>query len=88
MRLLSYDTDKGPRCGVLHGSEIVDVSGLLGTTGHPLRDVRSLLEQGDDAIERVDEALAKDNSASRVPLSGVQLRSPVIQPPTVRDFIV
>lgn len=88
MRLLSYDTNNGPRCGVLQGNDIVDVSSLLGTGGHPLRDVRALLEQGDDAIERVREALAKDSSASRVPLSGAQLRSPVIQPPTVRDFIV
>ncbi|MEO2142041.1 MAG: hypothetical protein ABGX63_07660, partial [bacterium] len=88
MRLLSYDTDKGPRCGVLQGEEIVDVSALVGTSGHPLRDVRALLETGDDAIERVREALAKDTSAPRVALSGIQLRSPVIQPPTVRDFIV
>ena len=88
MRLLSYDTGNGPRCGVIQGDEIVDVSALVGTSGHPLRDVRALLEQGNNPIERVSEALAKDTSAPRVPLAGTQLRSPVIQPPTVRDFIV
>ena len=88
MRLLSYDTGNGPRCGVIQGDDIVDVSALVGISGHPLRDVRALLEQGNNPIDRVSEALAKDAPASRVPLAGTQLRSPVIQPPTVRDFIV
>ena len=88
MRLLSYDTGNGPRCGVIQGDDIVDVSALVGISGHPLRDVRALLEQGNNPIDRVSEALAKDAPATRVPLAGTQLRSPVIQPPTVRDFIV
>ena len=88
MRLLSYDTGNGPRCGVIQGDDIVDVSALVGISGHPLRDVRALLEQGNNPIDRVSEALAKDAPASRIPLAGTQLRSPVIQPPTVRDFIV
>ena len=88
MRLLSYDTGNGPRCGVIQGDDIVDVSALVGISGHPLRDVRALLEQGNNPIDRVSEALAMDAPATRVPLAGTQLRSPVIQPPTVRDFIV
>ena len=88
MRLLSYDTGNGPRCGVIQGDDIVDVSALVGISGHPLRDVRALLEQGNNPIDRVSEALAKDAPAPRVQLAGTQLRSPVIQPPTVRDFIV
>ena len=88
MRLLSYDTGNGPRCGVIQGDDIFDVSALVGISGHPLRDVRALLEQGNNPIDRVSEALAKDAPASRVPLAGTRLRSPVIQPPTVRDFIV
>ena len=88
MKLLTYETDKGPRCGVLQAENIVDVTGLVGSNGHIIRDVRGLLELGDSPIERVREALDKDTSASRLPLSGVKLLSPILQPPTVRDFIV
>ena len=88
MKLLTYETDKGPRCGVLQAENIVDVTGLVGSNGHTIRDVRGLLELGDSPIERVREALDKDTSASRLPLSGAKLLSPIVQPPTVRDFIV
>ena len=88
MKLLTYETDKGPRCGVLQAENIVDVTGLVGSNGHTIRDVRGLLELGDSPIERVREALDKDPSASRLPLSGTKLLSPIVQPPTVRDFIV
>ncbi|MEE3245882.1 MAG: fumarylacetoacetate hydrolase family protein [Chloroflexota bacterium] len=88
MKLLTYETDKGPRCGVLQAENIVDVTGLVGSNGHIIRDVRGLLELGDSPIERVREALDKDTSASRLPLSGTKLLSPIVQPPTVRDFIV
>ena len=88
MKLLTYETDKGPRCGVLQAEKIVDVTGLVGSNGHIIRDVRGLLELGDSPIERVREALDKDTSASRLPLSGTKLLSPIVQPPTVRDFIV
>ena len=88
MKLLTYETDKGPRCGVLQAENIVDVTGLVGSNGHTIQDVRGLLELGDSPIERVREALDKDTSASRLPLSGVKLLSPIVHPPTVRDFIV
>jgi hypothetical protein len=29
MKLLTYETDKGTRCGVLQGEQVVDVSDLL-----------------------------------------------------------
>ena len=56
MKLLTYETDKGPRCGVLQAENIVDVTGLVGSNGHIIRDVRGLLELGDSPIERVREA--------------------------------
>ena len=88
MKLLTYETGNGPRCGVLQAENIVDVTGLMGSNDHTIRDVRELLELGNSPIERVREALDKDTSASRVPLSGAKLLSPIVQPPTVRDFIV
>ena len=88
MKLLTYETDSGPRCGVLQDGQILDVSALLGMSGHHLRDVRALLEQGDSPLDQVRDALAKDNSVQKLPLADVKLLAPVIQPPTVRDFIV
>ena len=88
MKLLTYDKGLGPRCGVLQDTRVVDVSDLTGISGHPLGDVRALLEQGNSPLDRVRDALARNTSASSTPLADVQLRAPIIQPPTVRDFIV
>ena len=88
MKLLTYDKGVGPRCGVLQDTRVVDVSDLTGISGHPLGDVRALLEQGNSPLDRVRDALARNTSASSTPLADVQLRAPIIQPPTVRDFIV
>ena len=43
MKLLTYDTGSGPRCGVLQDDVVVDVTALLGCA-QPLRDARALLE--------------------------------------------
>ena len=88
MKLLTYDKGLGPRCGVLQDTRVVDVSDLTGISGHPLGDVRALLEQGNSPLDRVRDALARNTSASSTPVADVQLRAPIIQPPTVRDFIV
>ncbi len=85
MKLLTYDSGSGPRCGVLSDELVVDVSALLGVD-QTLRDVRALLELGNAPIERVRDALASDIAAPAVPLPMAPLRAPVLQPPTVRDF--
>ena len=38
MKLLTYDTGTGPRCGVLQDDHVVDVTALLGAP-QTLRDV-------------------------------------------------
>ncbi len=88
MKLLTYDKGAGPRCGVLRDDQVVDVSDLAGISGDPLRDVRALLEQGNSPLDRVRDALARNTSASSTPVADVQLRAPILQPPTVRDYIV
>ena len=86
MKLLTYDSGSGPRCGVLRDEHAVDVTALLGAD-QTLRDVRALLELGDGVLNRVRDALARDSGAPSVPLDEVRLRAPVLQPPTVRDFM-
>ena len=86
MKLLTYDTGSGPRCGVLRDDQVVDVTALLGAD-QTLRDVHALLEHGDSPLDRLRDALAKNFAAPCVPLDSVRLRSPVLRPPTVRDFM-
>ena len=86
MKLLTYDTGSGPRCGVLRDDQVVDVTALLGAD-KTLRDLRALLELGDSPLDRVQDALASNIAAPTVPLDGVRLRAPVLQPPTLRDFM-
>ena len=87
MKLLTYDTGAGPRCGVLQGDAIVDVTALLGEQ-RTIRDVGALLNLDDGAVERVGDALAGGATSLAVAADGVRLHSPILQPPTVRDFIV
>ncbi len=87
MKLLTYDTGAGPQCGVLQDDRVVDVSTLLGVP-QGLRDVQALLELGDSPIDRVRDALSRSAAPSGVPLESVRLRPPILQPPTVRDFMV
>ena len=63
MKLLTYDSENGPRCGVLRGDDVVDVAELLGVN-QPLQDVRALLELSDFAVEQVRTALESSSSAT------------------------
>src|SRR6185503_18492915 len=63
------------------------VASLLGSQGE-LRDVRALLELPNDPLRRLQAALGSANSAQGIPLANVRLRAPILQPPTVRDFMV
>src|ERR671937_774331 len=85
MKLLTYDAGTGPRAGVLQDTDVVDATTLLGAGGI-LRDLRAVLELGDDAVARLGDALRRVH-APRVPLDQVRLRAPILQPPTVRDHI-
>ena len=87
MKLLTYDTGAGPRCGVLQGDHVVDVTALLGAN-QTLRDVQALLETGNSAIDQVGDALGRSAATPGAPLASVRLRSPVLRPPTVRDFMI
>jgi 2-keto-4-pentenoate hydratase/2-oxohepta-3-ene-1,7-dioic acid hydratase in catechol pathway len=84
MKLVTYDLGDGPRAGAVMGERVLDAAGLLGESGG-LRDVRALLELRNDPLARLKSAWG---AAGGVPLASVRLRAPVLQPPTVRDFMV
>jgi 2-keto-4-pentenoate hydratase/2-oxohepta-3-ene-1,7-dioic acid hydratase in catechol pathway len=87
MKLVSYDTGSGPHAGVVVGERVLDVATLLGEQ-HGLRDVRALLELPDEPLTRLKTAVGSASSTQGVPLASIRLRAPVLQPPTVRDFMV
>lgn len=85
MKLVTYDSGAGPAAGVLAGDQVLDAAELLSVEGG-LRDVRALLELPDRPLERLKDAV-NTGKAGRS-LSSVRLLAPVLQPPTVRDFMV
>src|SRR6187397_3002874 len=79
MKLATYESASGPRAAVLtDNGMLIDCQSLLGES-RPIRDVQALLELPNDPVNRLRLGVA---------LSSVKLRSPVLQPPTVRDFMV
>src|SRR5262249_3223648 len=87
MKLCTYDPGSGPRAGVIVAERVLDVATLLGEQGG-LRDVRALLDLPNDPLTRLKSALGSANAAQGMPLASVRLRAPILQPPTVRDFMV
>jgi fumarylacetoacetate (FAA) hydrolase len=86
MKLLTYDASDGPRAGVLLGDRVLDVEALLPGEG-PVRDVQALLEIPGRPLERLREASARASLPDGVPITSVRLRSPLLRPPTLRDFM-
>jgi fumarylacetoacetate (FAA) hydrolase len=86
MKLVTYDTKSGSKAGVVVGDQVLDAAALLGEQGG-LRDVRALLELHGDPLTRLKSALASKHGAQGVRLENVRLRAPILQPPTVRDFM-
>jgi 2-keto-4-pentenoate hydratase/2-oxohepta-3-ene-1,7-dioic acid hydratase in catechol pathway len=87
MKLITYDTANGPRAGIVVDGQVLDIATLLGEQGG-LRDVRTLLELPNDPLTRLKSALSSAPATQGVSLSKVRLRAPILQPPTVRDFMV
>lgn len=87
MKLCTYDAGNGPRAGVVVDTRVLDVATLLGESAG-LRDVRALLELPNEPLERLRAAIGQAGSAAGESLARVRLRAPILQPPTVRDFMV
>src|SRR5580698_7616939 len=75
MRLVTYrDTDRSTKPAVLLGEEIVDIS-------EQVADVRSLIEEGPDALARLRTFL--QGKTRRIPLAAVELLAPLPNPPRI-----
>jgi 2-keto-4-pentenoate hydratase/2-oxohepta-3-ene-1,7-dioic acid hydratase in catechol pathway len=75
MRLVTYrDRDRSMRPGVLLDEEIVDISDQVA-------DVRSVIEEGPDALVRLRNFL--QGKTRRIPLAVVELLAPLQNPPRI-----
>src|SRR5262245_11920576 len=87
MKLSTYETANGSRAGVIVDDQLLDIAAVLRESA-ALRDVRALLEVPNDPLARLRSALGGGTAVRAVPLASVRLRAPILQPPTVRDFMV
>jgi fumarylacetoacetate (FAA) hydrolase len=87
MKLVTYESENVPRAGVVVDEQILEIATLLGEQGG-LRDVRALLELPNEPLTRLKSALSAARAGQGVPLDRVRLRAPILQPPTIRDFMV
>ena len=75
MRLVTYrDRDRTIKPGVLLGEDIIDISDQAA-------DVRSLIEEGPDALGKLRNFLK--GKTRRVPLAAVELLAPLQNPPRI-----
>jgi 2-keto-4-pentenoate hydratase/2-oxohepta-3-ene-1,7-dioic acid hydratase in catechol pathway len=72
---------------VIVDERVLDVATLLGEASG-LRDVRALLELPHEPLTRLQSTIGSASAAQGQPVANVRLRAPILQPPTVRDFMV
>jgi 2-keto-4-pentenoate hydratase/2-oxohepta-3-ene-1,7-dioic acid hydratase in catechol pathway len=84
MKLATYDSANGTRAGVVVDGQVLDVATLLNERDG-LRDIRALLELPNKPLTRLKSALGSAHAG--IPLGKARLRAPILQPPTVRDFM-
>jgi 2-keto-4-pentenoate hydratase/2-oxohepta-3-ene-1,7-dioic acid hydratase in catechol pathway len=87
VKLLTYDAATGPRAGVVVDGRVLDIGTLLGEPDG-LQDIRALLELPNEPLTRLKSAVGSASAGRGVPLGDLRLRAPILQPPTVRDFMV
>jgi fumarylacetoacetate (FAA) hydrolase len=86
MRLLTFAGEAGgTEAGVLgEGGRVMPVGDLL---GDPVPDVGALLRRGPATLDQLRAALDDAAGEPTVPLGNVRLLAPILQPPTIRDFV-
>ncbi|MGH3492642.1 MAG: fumarylacetoacetate hydrolase family protein [Sciscionella sp.] len=86
MKLVVHQSASGPRAGVLTEEGVLDAAELLGRA-EPVHDVLDLIAIASPVVSTLTERLGAASGVRPVPLEGLTLLPPVLQPPTVRDHI-
>ncbi len=91
MRFLSYQTDAGPRPGVLLSPEdVLDIrlaAEITGNTGaRGLNSVLAVIQAGDAGLDTIGQLLDVSPEEAVVSLSALNLTAPLPVPEQIRDF--
>lgn len=90
MKLLTARSGSSTRACVMVGDLAYDIQELLELQS-PVRDIQALFELGQAAVQRLRDIVASPDQTGTVTgiaISDLQFAAPVIQPPTIRDFMV
>ena len=72
MRLVTYESDRGPRAGVLHGERVVDAWDALGGEGSRVRELL--------VADKLGELASAADGAEGVPFADATLLPPITDP--------
>lgn len=90
MKLVTFTNDAGEdRLGVLTREEtgVIDLRAASGAAAPWSTSMLALIEAGDDPLHQTRDIATKADPSFVVPLEDVTLRTPVPQPPQIRDFL-
>jgi 2-keto-4-pentenoate hydratase/2-oxohepta-3-ene-1,7-dioic acid hydratase in catechol pathway len=95
MKLVTFDADGKPRLGVMTADEnhVVDIQAaeveLNGQPGQAFRSMLALIENGDEALDKLRETFARADQGqvpkAFLPMADVPLLAPIPAPPQMRD---
>lgn len=79
-QLATYQSDRGPRAGLIVGDKIIDTADATGNAADA--SVLSLVENWESSLKRLDASVEK-GKASAKPLSSVKLLAPIPRPTAI-----
>ena len=77
MKIVGFETDAGPRLGVVEQDQVIDLQAVDAKTP---TDLGALLAQTNGDLQAVRDLAAKANAAARRPLQGLRFALPVAKP--------
>lgn len=72
MRLVSFQTDHGPKIGAVAGDNICDLNALIPDLPHTLREVFAA-----DRLGEIEQAIKNNADSNQIPMGSVQLLPPI-----------
>jgi acylpyruvate hydrolase len=77
MKIVGFETDAGPRLGVIEGEEVVDLQAVDPTIPN---DLAAVLASGNGDLAPLAEIAARAPASARRPLAGLRFALPVARP--------
>jgi len=77
MKIVGFETDAGPRLGVVEEDQVIDLQAVDAKTP---TDLGALLAQTNGDLQAVRDLAAKASAAARRPLQGLRFALPVAKP--------